>query len=273
MTVRVLLEEEEEEEFRGVKMAKIKVLHENEEKMTFILDGEDPSFAAELRRIMGSEIPVMAIRYVDFVENDSGLFDEVLAHRVGLIPWTWDKEAYNIPEDDSDTSNEVQFALDKEGPCVVRASDLKSTDESVKPVDDNVIVVELLEGQKLKFEATATLGLGKEHAKYQSAVVGYQYYPEKITVKPKGDAEELVKNLPGDIVEKDGDNVVITDPLKHDPNLMKLSRLSHDIEGDENRIVFYVESVCALSAREIVESSIDILNQKAEELKDKVSDL
>lgn len=259
-------------------MVNIEILNETDEKMTFILEGEDPSFAGELRRIMTSEIPTMAIQYVDFIENDSGLYDEVLAHRIGLVPWTWDLDAYDLKEEckckgEGCSRCEVQFALEREGPGRILAGDLKSTDESVEAVDEDIILVDLLEGQKLEFEATASLGFGKDHPKHQASVVGYEYYPEKIVVDPESETEELMEDLPDEIIEEDDGKIIITDPIKHDPSLTDLSKLSHKIEGDENRIVFNVESVCALTARQILEQSLDIMTDKAEDLKAKVSEL
>ena len=69
---------------------------------------------------------------------------------------------------------EVAFALKKKGPCMVYSEDLKSSDKKVKPVHGKIPIVELMEGQELELEATAQLGLGKDHAKWQGAVVGYE---------------------------------------------------------------------------------------------------
>ena len=68
---------------------------------------------------------------------------------------------------------QVTFALKKKGPCMVYSGDLKSSDDKVKPTYDNIPIVELFEDQELEFESTAQLGLGRDHAKWQGAVVGY----------------------------------------------------------------------------------------------------
>lgn len=54
--------------------------------MEFDLIGVDPSIANALRRILLSEIPTMAIEQVYIWNNSSIIQDEVLAHRLGLIP-------------------------------------------------------------------------------------------------------------------------------------------------------------------------------------------
>ncbi|KAF5097286.1 hypothetical protein D0Z03_001444 [Geotrichum reessii] len=52
----------------------------------FDLTGIDTSVANAFRRIMIAEVPSVAIEYVTFMNNTSVIQDEVLAHRIGLIP-------------------------------------------------------------------------------------------------------------------------------------------------------------------------------------------
>jgi len=67
---------------------KVKVTHAEPALVKFELTGTDSSVANALRRIMMAEVPTMAIEYVNIIENDSVLFDEFLAHRMGLLPLT-----------------------------------------------------------------------------------------------------------------------------------------------------------------------------------------
>jgi DNA-directed RNA polymerase subunit D len=83
---------------------KIKVLERTKDTIKFSVEGIKPSFANALRRIMISEVPTMAIEWVDFKKNDSAMYDEILAHRLGLIPLTYDKKAYKLPEECRDVS-------------------------------------------------------------------------------------------------------------------------------------------------------------------------
>ena len=53
---------------------------------------------------------------------------------------------------------QVTIALKKKGPCMVYSGDFKLSDKEVKPIHDKIIIVELMEGQELEFEATAQLG-------------------------------------------------------------------------------------------------------------------
>lgn len=67
---------------------KINIIEYNpkEQLLVFDLIGVDAPFANALRRILLSEIPTVAIEHVWIHNNTSIIQDEVLAHRLGLIP-------------------------------------------------------------------------------------------------------------------------------------------------------------------------------------------
>ncbi|KAF2186971.1 hypothetical protein K469DRAFT_725603 [Zopfia rhizophila CBS 207.26] len=62
---------------------------------SFSLIGLDASVANAFRRILLAEIPTLAIETVYMVQNTSIIQDEVLAHRLGLIPLKGDRKALN----------------------------------------------------------------------------------------------------------------------------------------------------------------------------------
>ncbi|MEM5793083.1 MAG: DNA-directed RNA polymerase subunit D [Candidatus Aenigmatarchaeota archaeon] len=163
---------------------KVDILRKSDEIIEFEIEGLTSGLAAELRRIMLSEIPTMAIEWVDFHKNDSVLWDEIIANRLGLIPLVFDPKLYSMKEDckcsGKGCSNcQVTLVLKKKGPCIVYSGDLVSSDKNVKPVFDRIPIVELKDGQELEFEATAELGRGKDHAKWQGAIVGYEASEKK----------------------------------------------------------------------------------------------
>jgi len=65
---------------------KINILSLTHEELVVDVSGIDVSLANALRRIMISEVPTMAIEKVIIYQNTSIIPDEVLAHRLGLIP-------------------------------------------------------------------------------------------------------------------------------------------------------------------------------------------
>jgi len=58
---------------------------------------------------------------------------------------------------------------DSESTRTITSSELTSEDEIVKPTSDNVPIVVIAPGQRLKIEAYARLGRGTEHAKWNSS--------------------------------------------------------------------------------------------------------
>ncbi|KYK56860.1 DNA-directed RNA polymerases I and III 40 kDa polypeptide [Drechmeria coniospora] len=67
--------------------------HQNEPSLaSFSLVGLDASLANAFRRILISEIPTLAIENVYIENNTSVVQDEVLAHRLGLIPFNGSRD-------------------------------------------------------------------------------------------------------------------------------------------------------------------------------------
>jgi len=64
----------------------INIISLDDEEAIFDVIGIDPPLANALRRILISEIPTMAIEIVNVFQNTSVIPDEVLCHRLGLIP-------------------------------------------------------------------------------------------------------------------------------------------------------------------------------------------
>ena len=65
---------------------RINIVSMTPEVMEFDLIGVDASFANALRRILLAEVPTVAIENVFIADNTSLIADEVLSHRLGLIP-------------------------------------------------------------------------------------------------------------------------------------------------------------------------------------------
>ena len=61
-------------------MVEIQILEKTNDFMRFIVKGVNAPFVNALRRIMLTEVPVMAIDEIVILENSSILNDEILAH-------------------------------------------------------------------------------------------------------------------------------------------------------------------------------------------------
>ncbi|XP_023759557.1 uncharacterized protein LOC111907974 [Lactuca sativa] len=84
---------------------KVKVIKLNEDDMEFDLIGIDASIANAFRRILISELPTMAIEKVLVANSSSVVQDEVLAHRLGLIPIKVDPRLFDYMSE-NDVPNE-----------------------------------------------------------------------------------------------------------------------------------------------------------------------
>ena len=144
------------------------IISQNEEKVSVKLKGIPLQYANALRRICLNGVPIYAIETLDILSNTSILADEGIAHRLGLIPLKTELSA--VQQDNE--SDKIMLTLDSGIATETRtvlSGELKSQDNTVKPISDKIPIVTLAPGQDLKFEAHARLGRGTEHAKWNSA--------------------------------------------------------------------------------------------------------
>ncbi len=257
---------------------KVNLVGKKGNNVTFLLQGATPAFANALRRIMVSEVPTMAVDSVDFHENDSVLFDEVIAHRLGLIPISFDPDKFNLRSEckcggKGCSMCQVVFVVDKTGPVMVYSGDMKSSNKAVKPASPDFPIVELLKGQRIRMEATAIIGTGNEHAKWQAANASYQYYPQ-LVVKDAKEAKKCIRNCPKGLIKLKAGKPSLADPEKCDLCRQCLEGCPGiAIEGDPTRFIFRVESVSGLKPDYIISKSAEILGKKAEDFKKELKKL
>ena len=65
----------------------LKIMEKTKTDAVIRIQGIDAPFANALRRIIMSEIETMAIDKVVMYQNTSVMQDEILAHRLGLVPF------------------------------------------------------------------------------------------------------------------------------------------------------------------------------------------
>ncbi len=249
----------------------IKIIESDNGRIRFEVGGINPAIANAIRRATYSEVHVMAIEYVDIVKNTSALYNELLAHRIGLIPLTFDPLRYT-PREKCDCKGEgcmkcqVKLVLKKKGPCVVYARDLEATNPDVRPVYGDEIIVKLLDGQEIELEAVAILDRADRHARWQSAVVGYQYYPVIESEELDGNANASKLCPRGALEIKDG-KAVLKDPYLCDLCGLCEERSNGKIKvvGDPSRIIFNIESVCGLTPAQVVLSAINGIRERLQE--------
>ncbi len=250
---------------------------EKNNKLAFSAEEIDAAFANAIRRAALEEVPVMAIEDVEIRRNSSALYDEIVAHRLGLIPLKTDMESYNLPEKckcggEGCGRCTVKLSLRAVGPGIVPASELKPKDPKIKPVFPDMPIVKLLKGQKIELEATAVLGKGKSHAKWIPGLVYYKKFP---IVKLSGEIKDklLAERFPDIFELKDGKIKV------NEKNLMashltdsaeEITGGAVKIEEKEDAYLFVIESWGQLSCQEIIEEALSQLTEKFEKLKEEL---
>ncbi len=154
----------------------VDIVEKSPERIVARFNNIPRQYVNSLRRLAISEVPTLAIDDVVMLENSSVMHDEAVAHRLGLIPLRTDPGRFVMPHECDCKSTlgcskcRVLLVLDSEASDktkVVTSGELVSEDELVKPVSKDIPIIVLAPNQKLKFEAYARLGIGKDHAKWQ----------------------------------------------------------------------------------------------------------
>ena len=172
-------------------MSSIQVLTNDDKKISVKIKGISSHYANALRRICLNGIPVFAIDTVDVIENSSVLPDEGIAHTLGLIPLKTELRGSD------ELNSRVMLVLDSEATentKVVTSAELESKDQVVKPISNQIPIIHLAPGQRVKLEAYARLGRGTEHSKWNSANVSILTNTDKtdeyvLTVETAGSLE------------------------------------------------------------------------------------
>jgi len=250
-------------------------------KLSFIIKGINYTLANLLRRSMIEEVPVIAVEDVEFRKNNSILYDEIIAHRLGLVPFTTDLKSYNLQEKCKCKGKgcakcTLKMILKAKGSGTVYASDIKTKDPKVKPVYPKMPIVKLLKNQDLELEAVMVLGKGKEHTKWSPCLCYYKYKPVIEITKNVSNPEELVKVCPVNIFELKDKKVVI-----NKDNLLKCHLCRACVETSDavkltekdDEFVFYVESWGQLGCKEIVIEALNIFKEQLQDFEKGVKEI
>ena len=221
-----------------------------------MIKGINYSYANSIRRLITADVPTLAIEDVSFKKNNSILYDEIIAHRIGLIP---------LKTSGADEKSKIVFTFKEKGPGYVYASSLKTKDKSCKPVHPKMPIVKLLDKQELEFEATAILGKGSEHMKWSPGTVHFVQEP-KIKINNKSSKfEEYKDKYPSKAFKKgklDEKNIL-------NNNLVDACECINkdilNIEYSNENFIFQVESWGQMSCEVMVKKALEIFNEQLTE--------
>jgi DNA-directed RNA polymerase subunit D len=254
----------------------VEFVERGDREARFLVRGITPAFANGIRRAMIADVPTFSVDTVRVIENSSVMFDEQIAHRLGLVPLT-------TPEPgEFELGETVTLSLDVQGPDTAYSGDIVSSDAMVEPADGNVPIIDLKEGQRLEVEADAVLDVGREHAKHQGGVaVGYRHLQRVEVVGDAGEFESQDPNILRGVIEE-GAAEHAADETAEDGDLVPTDAFENDLTnrypGKEVEVhdvpeafVFHVETDGSFTVEELVLRAAGSLGDRAAELEDKVA--
>ena len=172
-------------------------MENKDNNLVFELIGCDASFANALRRILLSEVPTVAIENVYMWNNTSIIHDEVLSHRLGLIPIDVDARLFDPLEegDDATDRNTLVFQLQVKCPsrrqAVAKSKKKKDGDD-----DDEEALTEteksVLENSEL--DRAAYVAAKKEAIQTPGRPYTLHLYSKDLVWMPQGDQEKRFPN-------------------------------------------------------------------------------
>ncbi|KAF9467881.1 DNA-directed RNA polymerase [Collybia nuda] len=195
---------------------KVQIQRLSQRSIEFDLVGVDASIANAFRRIMIAEVPTVCIEHVYMWDNTSVVVDEVLSHRIGLVPLNVDPALVSMKESPTEQAtdrNTIVFGIKiicERNPHAPKGSvnpselyinhELRSShiewrpageQEDVfvakppAPTNPNIVLAKLRPGQGVEMELHAVKGVGKDHAKFSPvATASYRLLPNITITKP-----------------------------------------------------------------------------------------
>ena len=252
----------------------------------------------------------MAIETVYIWNNSSIIQDEVLAHRIGLIPLNVDPRKFeSFPEDEeaeATDENTLVFKLDvtcKTNPefpddftkaihANVYSGDLQwipqgqqsEKFDTIGPVHDDILLAKLRPGQSIAFEAHCRKGVGKDHAKFSPvSTASYRLMPRiQVSDSVEGElAEKLKAKCPLNVfdIEDIGSSKRAVAARPRDCTMCRecirepgwQDRVQ--LSRDFEHFIFSVESCGMLSPQDLVKEAIGVLVEKCNTVLESLDEL
>jgi len=251
------------------------------------MEGFPVAYGNALRRLALSDVPSMAIDFAYFYDNDTSVFDEIIAHRLGLLVLKSDEvlDKYGSPEECREASENdehcyVKVYLEAEAGAestgfYVKASDLKFSDPLVKPVYPDTPLVYLAPGQRIHLVAYARLGRGFEHGKWSPAsvsVLRYATYVEYDSSKATSECVDCLAAYPElvNAIQEGGKGRVELDVKRPSSALRYCEKTACkgiiEVTYDPSKLYLVIESTGAIEPPRIVYEATKCLERKVEKL-------
>ena len=287
----MMVEDQKVEEEVGEYRMKVNILQMEDYYAQIEFKDVNYSFVNSVRRSLVSMVPCLALHEIDFhmgslgsyVDEESGdereyesisaMFNEIVAHRIGMLPIPTDEktiEAFSDSIGDDSKQPDIMYSLHKQGPCTVYSGDLEpvSGDDSLVIPETNVPIVKLAEGQAILVYAKAKMGNAQKHTKWQCAVAPRFYQAPTITVSSGKGSKAIFDIVDKKDFKKKGKSHVIDNPVKAHAALNKLEQLWNDKEAKESmevstkkdHFIFEFETNGAMKASLALEQALKALD-------------
>ncbi len=252
----------------------IKLISKDKERISFVTDISE-NLANAIRRCV-LEIPILAIDDVEFFKNDSASYDEIIAHRLGLVPLITEK-TFTESEKCSCKGKgcmkcKVDLKISIKGPCTVYSKNLKG---KANVVYDGLPITILNKDQELELVATARLGKGVQHSKFSPGLVYFRNLAKITVEKDCDECKKCVEACPQKILAIENKKAELKDIYKCDlcdacvEACKKHGKNALKIDKDDN-LIFIIESWGQISAKEIFIQAANKLKDNLKELSKKV---
>ncbi len=206
----------------------MEIIKKINEEMSFVSE-MDVSLANAIRRSVG-EIPILAIDECDIYKNDSALYDEIIAHRLGLV---------SLKNQKMKVGQTVEMKMKAKGKGDVIEIMAGLLGDSV--VYPETPIVLLGNKQEIELVARARAGKGNTHAKFMPGVIFYKQLP-RIKISEEGKKHSELAELYPEVFEMFGNELRVKSAAAcdlDDEDLKDYHGVSIEFGND---LVFMIES-------------------------------
>eukprot|EP00917_Polyrhabdina_sp_WS-2016_P002324 GHVP01005021.1.p1 GENE.GHVP01005021.1~~GHVP01005021.1.p1 ORF type:complete len:290 (+),score=54.32 GHVP01005021.1:1072-1941(+) len=269
----------------------VRIIRNDDIEMEVDIIGIDASFANALRRIIISEVPTMAAETVFIKKNNGSIPDEMLAHRIGLVPLSINPNEYVFRSKKDELKNDNTFICNLSKKCTTSEPiTVYSGDISVSSVKErrgskvndfikykDIPIAKLAKNQEISAEIHCVKGIGKEHTKWSPVGTAfYRLHPKIEILNPieNDDAYTLQKCFSKGVIHIERINDIPTAVINNQrldtgsKNYLRYKEIASKIKYGkfQNHYIFTIESSSYYKPKEILRASLNILSARANSL-------
>ena len=223
----------------------------NTKNNQIIFTAETSESLANAIRKYFNQILVLAVDEVEISKNDSPLYDETIAHRIGLVPL---KSKKNITEK---TQAKLKLKAKQEG--TIYSEELKGDAEIVY---GKIPLTVLTKDQELELTATAKAGKASQHSKFSPGIL---FYRNLVDIKvDKNCPKEILGICPKNILKQE--KISEEDQIKCDVCELCIEACKKQNKDyvkiiPTNELIITVESFGQFKPEEIFKKAVETLKK------------